>query len=99
MKKYPFTKEFLQDLIDKGLTQEAIGKIINYSDKGVSKILKKFGLQTNRTQYRVNFTPKINLCLNCNIATTNPTFCCRSCSATYTNKNSPKRKRIKTKNC
>ena len=32
-------------------------------------------------------------CLNCSTETSNPKFCCRSCSATFTNKASPKRKR------
>ena len=32
-------------------------------------------------------------CLNCNTITSNPKFCCRSCSATYTNKISPKVKK------
>jgi hypothetical protein len=36
------------------------------------------------------------LCLNCNKETTNPKFCCKSCSATYTNKQYPKRKTNKT---
>lgn len=31
-------------------------------------------------------------CLNCGVQTSNPKFCSRSCSATYTNKVSPKRK-------
>jgi hypothetical protein len=36
-------------------------------------------------------------CLNCQEETENPKFCCRSCSATYTNKTSPKR--IRTRLC
>lgn len=33
-------------------------------------------------------------CINCNQETNNPKFCSRSCSASYSNKFSPKRKRI-----
>lgn len=36
-------------------------------------------------------------CFNCNKETTNPKFCSKTCSAIYTNKESPKRK--KTKQC
>jgi len=32
------------------------------------------------------------ICLNCKKETSNPKFCSRSCSATYSNKNNPKRK-------
>ena len=39
-------------------------------------------------------------CLNCQKQTINPKFCSRSCSAQYTNKINPKRKRtIKCKTC
>lgn len=31
-------------------------------------------------------------CFNCGKETNNPKFCCKSCSATYTNKETPKRK-------
>lgn len=37
----------------------------------------------------------MNKCLNCKNKTNNPKFCCRSCSATYTNKENPKRPRSK----
>lgn len=37
----------------------------------------------------------INQCLNCNVSTSNPKFCCRSCSASYNNKLTPKRHLIK----
>ncbi len=39
-----------------------------------------------------------NNCLNCNIETSNPKFCSRSCSAKYTNK-IPKRKRSLASTC
>lgn len=35
------------------------------------------------------------LCLNCGESTTNPKFCSQSCAATYTNKEQPKRKRVR----
>lgn len=31
-------------------------------------------------------------CLNCNVNTSNPKFCCRSCAASYNNRLKPKRK-------
>lgn len=34
-------------------------------------------------------------CLNCQKETSNPKFCCKSCSATFTNKQYPKRKPTK----
>lgn len=37
----------------------------------------------------------MNHCTLCNKETTNPKFCSRRCSASYTNKTSPKRKRTK----
>ena len=36
----------------------------------------------------------MNLCPNCTTPTDNPRFCSRSCSATFTNREAPKRKRI-----
>jgi hypothetical protein len=42
----------------------------------------------------------MNNCLNCGTHTTNPKFCSRSCAATYTNKQKPKRSRTrKCSNC
>lgn len=38
----------------------------------------------------------MNICLNCKNKTSNPKFCSRSCSASYTNKSSPRRKKTKT---
>jgi hypothetical protein len=39
-------------------------------------------------------------CANCDKITTNPKFCSRSCSVSFTNKTHPKRiKEIKSKNC
>jgi len=38
-----------------------------------------------------------NVCLNCGSKTSNPKFCSRSCSATYTNKAYPKRKRTSSR--
>lgn len=38
-------------------------------------------------------------CLNCGKETLNPKFCCKSCSASYTNKTSPKRQKTKECSC
>lgn len=39
-------------------------------------------------------------CLNCNVETTNPRFCSRSCSCTYTNKQNPRRfKKVRYCSC
>lgn len=41
----------------------------------------------------------MNYCINCNKPTNNPKFCSKSCSATFNNKKTPKRKKTKKYFC
>lgn len=98
MKNYPFTKEDLQELTNQGLTQKQIGEKFGYSTKSIGRIFKKFGVIAKRTAYIQNFIILKNSCQNCGKLTKNPSFCSRSCSNSYTNKNNPPKRKI-TRKC
>lgn len=92
-REYKFNYEFLKNLIDRGLTTEQIGKEIGFGKRQASYIIKKFGLSVNPIIIR--HAKPLKLCKNCGKNTKNDKFCCRSCSASYNNKNTPPKRKTK----
>jgi len=95
-------QDIINDLLD---VKNKLGKIPGgktYDKLGkhcLSTVIKIFGSWSKACEMVFNIEPKINkpksvvLCANCAKETTNPKFCCKSCTATYINKHCPKRQR------
>lgn len=56
-----------------------------------AEIKRGGGKYCSRECYRLHIKSQVNLCKNCQKETTNPNFCCRSCSVTFNNILNPKR--------
>lgn len=69
-----------------------------FERKRVRKAKHRFCCQNHHRLWRREQV-EVNYCLNCNKLTTNPKFCSKGCSASYTNKINPKRSLEGTCSC
>ena len=77
------------DLIKQNISYSEIAIKLHICLKTVQKYATKAGIRKRQ----VSLPKQTHNCPNCDKETTNPKFCCRSCSASYTNRLKPPRKR------